>query len=66
MKSKCLTPCKGVYADVQKNTKSMPLENIADFKQILDNYKEYKNGFQNEKRYTKKVEGISIKRKKKK
>ena len=60
MKSKCLTPCKGVYADVQKNLNSMPLEDIADFKQILDNYKEYKNGFKNEKGYTKEVAGIFI------
>ena len=63
MKSKCLTPCKGVYADVQKNINSMPLEDIADFKQILDNYKEYKNGFKNEKGYTKEVAGIFLEKK---
>ena len=47
--TKCLTPCKGLYADVQKNDNSKPVEDMALFKVILD--KEYRIGFKNEKKY---------------
>ena len=42
---KCLTPCKGIFADVQKDTNMWKLEEIKDFKNILDDYKDYKTGY---------------------
>ena len=45
MEEKCVTPCKGVFADVQKNTNLRKLEEVDDFQNILDNYKDYKSGY---------------------
>ena len=33
---KCLTPCKGVFADVQKNTFEYDLNTIEDYRNIVD------------------------------
>ena len=40
-----MTPCKGIFADVQKNTFEYNLNTIEDYKNILDDYKEYKAGY---------------------
>ena len=44
-KDKCLNPCKGVFADVKKNRNIKKIEEAEDFRNILDSYKEYKNGY---------------------
>ena len=48
---KCLTPCKGVFADVKEEKILKKVEEIENFKKILENYKEFKTGFKND-RYT--------------
>ena len=43
----CTIPCKGIYADVV-NEGVEDLHTMMNFKQILDEYKEYKTGFVND------------------
>ena len=59
---KCKTPCKGVFADVEKNDDYLPVEDMVDFEKILYIYKKYKAGFKDEKGYTEKVAGIFIRK----
>ena len=49
-----MTPCKGVFADVQKNIFEYDLNTIEDFKNIMDDYKRYKTGY----RYSAEIGGI--------
>ena len=42
---KCLIPCKGVFADVQKITFEYNLHTIEDFKNILYDYRGYKAAY---------------------
>ena len=44
---KCLIPCTGVYAVVEKDWNVKPEEEIKKFKAALDLYKKYKSGFLN-------------------
>ena len=55
---KCLTPCKGVFADVQKNTIEFDLNTIDDYQTILDNYTDYKSGYSQE--YSAEVGGMKF------
>ena len=43
----CTIPCKGLYADVV-NRGVEDLHTMMNFKQVLDEYKEYKTGFVND------------------
>ena len=45
---KCLSSCKGVFADVKKNKFEYNLNTIEDYENIMDEYKEYKNGYSQE------------------
>ena len=42
----CILPCKGVYADVVKHTED--LQDKKYFNHVLDKYKKYKSGFNDE------------------
>ena len=44
---KCLIPCKGTYADVDKKEDFKKVEEIEKLRTTLYNYKEYKSGFFN-------------------
>ena len=54
---KCLVPCKGVFADVQRNLNIKKVKEIEDFKLTFDEYKAFKSGYNNHKRYQKEVAG---------
>ena len=41
----CLAPCKGLYADVQKDTEFTNLDEIPKFASILSSYESFKRGF---------------------
>ena len=42
----CTLPCKGVYADVVKHTEDLQAKKY--FNHVLDKYKKYKSGFNDE------------------
>ena len=42
---KCLIPCKGVFADVEKGEDYKQVEAIEKFRATLHNYEDYKSGF---------------------
>ena len=41
----CLTPCKGIYADVQRDIDVMKVENLRKFDKLVENYEHYKRGY---------------------
>ena len=43
--TKCLPPCKGLYADVEKEVLKKKLKDIRKFDKLLENYEAYKRGF---------------------
>ena len=42
----CTLPCKGIYADVRKNSED--LQTKKDYKNVLEKYKKYKTGVNDE------------------
>ena len=42
---KCLIPCKGVFADVEKREDYKQVEAIEKFRYTLHDYRDYKSGF---------------------
>ena len=46
--AECLRPCKGVYAEVEREGGGEEVERMDNFKPVLDRYKEYKSGFRND------------------
>ena len=44
--AKCLNPCRGLYADVEKDNNLKSLGTIPNFASIFDSYESYKRGFQ--------------------
>jgi hypothetical protein len=51
----CLIPCKGLYADVQKDTSFESLDDIKVLKNTLDSCETYKRGFSEDIKYPKKI-----------
>ena len=46
---KCLPPCKGIYAGVQrKGEEERKGMNLVKFKDMVEEYKKYKSGFLND------------------
>ena len=43
----CIIPCKGLYADVEREEAVENIESIEKFQPVLDQYKQYKAGFIN-------------------
>ena len=41
---KCLIPCKGVYADVERDIEVMKVEELRKFDKLVKNYEKYKRG----------------------
>ena len=44
----CIIPCKGMYADVEREEGFEATEKIEKFQPVLGQYKQYKAGFINE------------------
>ena len=44
-REKCVTPCNGVFAGVDKDKDFKQVEEMEDFKSILEDYKEYKTNY---------------------
>ena len=42
----CLSPCKGFYADVEKDVDIKNVEDLRKFDKIIENYEHYKRGFE--------------------
>ena len=49
--TKCLTPCRGLYADVQKDNNFRNLATIPNFASVYASYENYKKGFQEDIKY---------------
>ena len=58
--TECQTPCKGVYADVEKNVNLKKVESMSDFEEVFNNYIDYKSGNRNEAEFKKEIAGIHI------
>ena len=57
IKSKCLAPCEGIFADVQKMTNRESSEDIGDLKTLVDEYEGFKKGFTNRGEYHEEIAG---------
>ena len=59
-KENCLASCRGVFADVIKKTNVKRIEDMVDFRGILEEYKKYKSGYRKSKAYTQEIGGKFI------
>ena len=50
-KAKCLKPCRGLYADMEKDNKLKSLGTIPNFASAYSSYESYKRGFQEDVNY---------------
>ena len=50
--TKCLAPCKGLYADVEKGEEIQNVEDLKKFDALIEDYKRYKRGYSKEIHYT--------------
>ena len=50
-KAKCLKPCRGLYADMEKDNKLESLGTIPNFASAYSSYESYKRGFQEDVSY---------------
>ena len=41
---KCVTPCKGLYADVKKDVEIKKVEEMSKFDKLISDYEKYKRG----------------------
>ena len=57
LESKCLSPCQGVFAGVDKNKNFKQVEDMMAFNQIFESYKLYKTGYSKDQEYTKEIAG---------
>ena len=57
---KCLIPCQGIFADVVKDTDFKQMEEIDEFKTVLEEYNNYKTGYARNSKYTEEVGGNSF------
>lgn len=55
--TECLTPCEGLYADVEKEADKKNLDKIRKFEKLLENYEEYKRGFEDDISYPNEIHG---------
>ena len=55
--SKCLTPCKGLYADVERDIEVIKLEDRKLFDSVVENYENFKRGYIKDINYPKQLEG---------
>ena len=44
----CVTPCKGLYADVKKDVEIKKVEEMSKFSKLISDYEEYKRGYNKE------------------
>ena len=52
---KCVAPCEGVYADVEKELNHEKVEEMRKFDQLMANYEEYKRGYEKDINYPKEI-----------
>ena len=50
-KENCLAPCKGVFAGLDRDKDFIQVEDMEDFKDILNEYRQYKTGYDKIKPY---------------
>ena len=61
--SKCLTPCKGLYADVKRDIEVKKVEDSTIFNRVVENYENYKRGYIMDINYPRQLEGKTLKEK---
>ena len=54
---KCVTPCQGIFADVDKDKNTKLTDDNEVMKQVLKKYEIYKNGFNNSWQYEQEIPG---------
>ena len=58
---KCVTPCQGIFADVDKDKNTKLTDDNEVMKQVLEEYEIYKNGFNNSWQYEQEIPGTVYK-----
>ena len=53
----CVAPCKGIYADVQRDIEAMNVENLRKFDKMVESYEHYRRGFIKDIEYPKLLKG---------
>ena len=53
----CVTPCQGIFADVDKDKNTKLTDDNEVMKQVLKEYEIYKNGFNNSWQYEEEITG---------